>query len=58
MSQDIVKVIADYGIAVGVIIYFMWYNSTVMKDMKKAIQELTIAVQSINKKVTGEDENS
>lgn len=58
MSQDIVKVIADYGIAVGVIVYFMWYNSTVMKDMKKAIQELTIAVQSINKKVTGEDENS
>lgn len=38
--MEIVDVISNLGVPVGVLVYFMWYNNTVMKDFTEQLKEL------------------
>lgn len=47
MMNEIIQIITNQGVAIAVMIYFMWYNNTTMKEMKDAIEKLTDAINKM-----------
>lgn len=45
--QEFINIISNQGVAIAMLIYFMWYNNTIMKDMQNAIEKLTEAINKM-----------
>lgn len=45
--NELIQIITNQGVAIAVMIYFMWYNNTTMKEMKVAIENLTDAINKM-----------
>lgn len=45
--EDVIKLIVNNGVAVAVIVYFMWSQSTFMKELNESIKTLSECVQSL-----------
>ena len=45
--EDVIKLIVNNGVAVAVIVYFMWAQSTFMKELNESIKTLSKCVESL-----------
>ena len=45
--EDVIKLIVNNGVAVAVIVYFMWSQSTFMKELNESIKTLSKCVESL-----------
>lgn len=42
--DELIKIVVDNGVTVGVLIYFMYNQNKTLTDLKKAIDNLTQAI--------------
>ena len=45
--EAVVNLIVNNGIGVGCIIYFMYNNNNVMKELKKSIEDMRVLIQKL-----------
>lgn len=50
--EDVVKLIVDNGVTVGVIFYFMWRDSKFMGKIDNTLTALKEVIDSLNDKFT------
>ena len=49
--EQIVNIIVNNGIGVGCIIYFMYFNSTIMKSITEALNEMKQSLVLFNERL-------
>lgn len=54
--EDIINIIANYGIGVACILYFMYFNSTTLKALTSTLNEVKESLILLNEKVTNLEE--
>lgn len=48
MSVDeLIKMIVDNGVTVGVLVYFMWTQNQTLKDLRDALNKLTTSITEL-----------
>ena len=59
LIKEIVEIITNQGLAIGMVGYFIWYNQTVLKDLTTTMQKLTDAINKMagTDIMIGEDES-
>ena len=50
---DLVKIIADNGIAIVCVAYLIYFQSTTMKEMTRTLQEISNKLAVIEDKING-----
>lgn len=53
--QEIIDIIMNNGIGVACVIYFMWFNSTTMKDMTQALNSINTRLTVIEDKINAKE---
>lgn len=48
---DLINVIANNGVAVGVVIYLIYFQNTTMKEMNTTQTKICSALESMNKRL-------
>lgn len=48
---EIVEIISNNGIAVGCVMYLIYFQLTTMKDITKALQDMTMQLIETNEKL-------
>lgn len=56
--EEIIKLIVEKGVEIGVIVYFMYYNNTTLKELKEVIIELKEAIIKMTTKEENLDERN
>lgn len=51
--EEIINAIINNGVAIGVLIYFIYRDSTFMTTLTKSLQELTDTIKSLQDKIDG-----
>lgn len=49
--QEIVELFINNGIGVACLVYFMWFNSTTLKEVTDALNSINTRLSIIEKKV-------
>lgn len=49
--EDIINVIANYGIGVACILYFMYFNNTTMKQLIDTVNKVNQSLISFNERL-------
>ena len=45
--EELVKMIMDNGVTVGVLVYFMWTQNQTLKDLRDALNKLTTSITEL-----------
>lgn len=51
--EEIINAIINNGVAIGVLIYFIYRDSTFMATLTKSLQELIDTIKSLQDKIDG-----
>ena len=46
--QEVIELIANYGIGLVCVAYLIYFQSTTMKEMTKTMQEMTKSLENVN----------
>ena len=49
---DLINVIANNGVAVGVVIYLIYFQNTTMKEMNITLTKICSTLESMSKRIT------
>ena len=49
---DLINVIANNGVAVGVVIYLIYFQNTTMKEMNITLTKICSTLESMTKRIT------
>ena len=45
--EDLIKMLVDNGVTVGVLVYFMWTQNQTLKDLRDALNKLTASITEL-----------
>lgn len=49
---DLINIIANNGVAVGVVIYLIYFQNTTMKEMNITLTKICSTLESMTKRIT------
>lgn len=53
--EEIINLVINNGLGVACVVYFMWFNSTTMKEMTQALNSINARLSVIEEKVNSKE---